>query len=270
MQRSGSLYTLGFAAAVCVVCAVLVSSSAYFLQGPQERNKLLDRQRQVLMVAGLADPGDALPAAEVQRRFDASIQERFVNIETGEALSPEAFRDATGLDPRTYDPREALSMPEQSTAAPAKNRAGVARIPHYEIVYYVMENGKPAKVVLPIMGKGLWSTLYGYLALDRDARTIRGITFYEHGETPGLGGEVDNPRWKEQWDGRKAYDEDGSPTIQLVKGQAGPPEEDPYRVDGLSGATLTSRGVSGLVQFWLSDAGFKPFLEQFRNQWSAA
>ena len=270
MQRSSSLYTLGFAAAVCVVCAVLVSSSAYFLQGPQERNKVLDRQRHVLNVTGLADIGEALSAAEVQQRFDAAIESRFVNIETGEVLTPEAFREVTGLDPVTYDPREAVTMPERSTAAPARNRAGVARLPIYERVYYVMEDGEPAQIVLPIVGKGLWSTLYGFLALDRDTRTIRGITFYEHGETPGLGGEIDNPRWKEQWEGRKAYDEEGNPRIEVIKGVAGPPEEEPHKVDGLSGATLTAQGVSGLVQFWLSEAGFKPFLEQFRNQRSVA
>jgi Na+-transporting NADH:ubiquinone oxidoreductase subunit C len=126
------------------------------------------------------------------------------------------------------------------------------------------------KLVLPIVGKGLWSTMYGYLALDKDTRTVRGITFYEHGETPGLGGEVDNPKWKSQWDGRKAYDDEWNPEIKVIKGQAGPAAENPYEVDGLSGATLTSRGVGNLVQFWLSEDGFKPFLEQFRNLGSAA
>ncbi len=270
MQRSGSLYTLGFAAAVCVVCAVLVSSSAYFLQQPQERNKVLDRQRQVLSVAGLLRSEEALSASEVQRRFDEAIEKRFVNLDTGEALTDDEFQSQTGLDPRTYDSREAQSNPALSMAAPAGNKARVTRIPTYAIVYYVLEGGQPVKLVLPIVGKGLWSTMYGYLALDKDTRTVRGITFYEHGETPGLGGEVDNPKWKAQWDGRKAYDDEWNPEIKVIKGQAGPAAENPYEVDGLSGATLTSRGVGNLVQFWLSEDGFKPFLEQFRNLGSAA
>ena len=100
MQRSGSLYTLGFAGAMCVICAVLVSSSAYFLRGPQERNKVLDRQRQVLSVAGLMKNGENLSAEQVQQRFEESIEKRFVNIETGQALTSEEFQSQTGLDPR--------------------------------------------------------------------------------------------------------------------------------------------------------------------------
>ncbi|MFO7973737.1 MAG: Na(+)-translocating NADH-quinone reductase subunit C [Candidatus Hydrogenedentota bacterium] len=270
MQHSGALYTLGFAAAVCVVCAVLVSSSAYFLQGPQERNKLLERQQQVLRVTGLAERGESLSAAEVQRRFEASIEKRFVNLETGQALTAEEFQNEVGLDPRTYDAREARTNPDLSVPAPPDNGARITTLPKYAVVYYVLEGETVDQVVLPITGKGLWSTMYGFLALDKDGRTIHGLTFYEHGETPGLGGEVDNPKWKAQWEDRKAYDENWNPEIHVIKGQAGPPEEAPYEVDGLSGATLTSRGVSDLVQFWLSDDGFKPFLEQFRNQGSAA
>jgi len=270
MQRSGSLYTLGFAGAMCVICAVLVSSSAYFLRGPQERNKVLDRQRQVLSVAGLMKSGEDLSAEQVQQRFEESIEKRFVNIETGQALTSEEFQSQTGLDPRSYDSREASTNPALSKAAPANNMARVIRIPNYAIVYYVVEGGQPAEIVLPIVGKGLWSTMYGFLALDKDTRTIRGITFYEHGETPGLGGEVDNPKWKAQWVNRKAYDENWTPQITVIKGQAGSPDENPYKVDGLSGATLTSRGVGNLVRFWLGEDGFKPFLEQFRKQGSAA
>ena len=105
-----------------------------------------------------------------------------------------------------------------------------------------------------------------YLALEPDARTIRGITFYEHGETPGLGGEVDNPRWKALWPGRLAFDDRGNPKISVKKGLAGPVDEDPYQVDGLSGATITSRGVTNLVRFWLGDDGFGPCLDKYRAE----
>ena len=108
--------------------------------------------------------------------------------------------------------------------------------------------------------------LYGYLALAPDARTIVGITFYQHKETPGLGGEVDNPRWKSLWPGRLAYDERGNPAIRVKKGPAGSVEEDPYQVDGLSGATITSRGVTNLLRFWLGDDGFGPYLASYRDR----
>ena len=125
-------------------------------------------------------------------------------------------------------------------------------------------------LILPIEGKGLWSTLYGFIALAPDTTTIQGITFYEHGETPGLGGEVDNPTWKALWVGRRAYDDDWQPAIEVMKGFAGPAAEDPNRVDGLSGSTLTARGVTNLVQFWLGENGFDPFLERLRAEGSSS
>ena len=149
----------------------------------------------------------------------------------------------------------------------AKNPAGVQRVPNQALVYRLVENDELRLVILPIEGKGLWSTLYGFIALDADLDTIRGITFYEHKETPGLGGEVDNPRWKALWSGRRAFGEggEGAPRIEVIRGQAGPPAEDPYRVDGLSGATMTSRGVGRLVRFWLGDEGFAPYLDTLRK-----
>jgi len=119
-------------------------------------------------------------------------------------------------------------------------------------------------VVLPVYGKGLWSTLYGYLALKKDIETVQGLTFYEHGETPGLGGEVDNANWKAQWVGRQVYDETGTPALGVSKGPA--PEEDPFLVDGLSGATITSIGVSNLVQYWVSDEAYGSYLNKLKSE----
>ena len=114
------------------------------------------------------------------------------------------------------------------------------------------------------MAKGLWGTLYGYLALKSDLETIQGITFYQHKETPGLGGEVDNPRWKAQWDGVQLYDEDGEPAAMVFKGPA--PSDNQFAVDGLSGATITSRGVTNLVRFWASEDGYGPFLKKLQSE----
>ena len=126
------------------------------------------------------------------------------------------------------------------------------------------DHGHPAGS-FPRFGRGLWSTLYGFIALDADLVTIEGITFYEHKETPGLGGEVDNPKWKDLWTGRRAFGEDNEPRIAVIRGRAGPPSEDPYRVDGLAGATMTSRGVGRLVRFWLGDDGFGAYLKTLRK-----
>ena len=138
------------------------------------------------------------------------------------------------------------------------------------MVYRVLdENGDLDSLVLPIEGYGLWKFLYGFIALESDLNTVRGITYYQHGETPGLGGEVDNPRWKQGWVGRKVFDDSGEPKIEVIKGYAGPVETDPYEIDGLSGATLTSRGVTNMIHFWLGENGFGPYLENLAQEGTA-
>jgi len=251
-------YVVLFAIAVCAVCSVFVSSAAVFLKERQEANEALDLQTKVLGVAGLMSQGEDIDDAEVRRRFDKSIETHIVDLSTGNL--------ADEIDPQEFDQHKAAKDPEHSSLAPP-NAAKVIRVPnHAKIFHVVSAEGTVEKLILPIEGTGLWGMLYGYLALDPDTRTIAGITFYKHTETPGLGGEVDNPRWKDLWPGRKAFDESWQPAIRVVKGRAGTPEDDPYRVDGLSGATITSRGVSNLLAFWLGDAGFGPYLANYRNQ----
>ncbi len=254
MQRSAS-YSILFAAVVCLVCAVFVSVSAVSLKTRQDDNAFLDKQRNVLVAAGLASEDEVLTREQIQERF-GPIESVVVDLSSGEERSD--------VDPETFDQRQATSDPQTSRAM-ANNPAGIQRVPNQALVYRLVENDELRLVILPIEGKGLWSTLYGFIALDADLETIRGITFYEHKETPGLGGEVDNPRWKALWPGRRAFGEDDEPRIEVIRGQAGPPAEDPYRVDGLSGATMTSRGVGRLVRFWLGDEGFAPYLNTLRQ-----
>lgn len=253
-MRHSTLYTVIFASIICVVCGILVSSSAVSLAERQEANKALDQQQKVLEAAGLAKPGEVLTAEQVGEAFQ-NIETRILDIESGQ-LDP-------NLDPDTYDYRKAALDPATSMEAPA-NDAGVDRIPKAVPVYFVKDQtGEIDMMVLPIQGLGLWSTLYGFLAIDADGSTIRGITYYQHAETPGLGGEVDNPRWKALWPGRRIFGENGEPKIEVIKGSAGPADQDPYRVDGLSGATITSRGVTHMLHLWLGDEMYGPFLDRF-------
>ena len=125
-------------------------------------------------------------------------------------------------------------------------------------------------LILPVYGKGLWSTMYGLLALKRDLRTVAGLTFYQHGETPGLGGEIDNPDWQAKWHGKQALDANGRVIIDVIKGQVDATGADAYhQVDGLAGATLTSKGVENLLHYWLGRDGYGPLLERLRRDWAA-
>jgi Na+-transporting NADH:ubiquinone oxidoreductase subunit C len=252
-------YTVLFATAVSVVCALLVATAAVGLRERQETNALLYRQKNVLLAASLLEPGESATAAEVQAIFDQRIRVRVVDLQSGR-LVPEDKFDAKG-----YDQRKARNDPALSRAA-APNDAQVARLPKYGTVYQVSAAaGQAEQVVLPIEGMGMWGTVYGFLSIDRDGTTLRGLTFYEQKETPGLGGEIANPKWQALWVGRKAYDANGVPQLTVIKGPAGPPAQDPHRVDGLSGATITSNGITRVVRFWLSAQGYAPYLQSLKS-----
>ncbi len=238
---------------LCIACSVVVSTAAVVLKPAQQVNKTRDLKRNILMAAGLYDAG--LTVEEQFQRVDT----RVVDIATGQYVE--------GVDAGTFDQRAAAKDPDTSRALDAgTDTAKILRQSKYALVYLVNDDqGELDKVILPIHGYGLWSTLYGFIALESDANTIAGLGFYEHSETPGLGGEVDNPRWKGLWQGKQVY-RDGDVAIAVLKGNANPQSNNAaWEVDGLSGATLTSRGVSNLVQFWLGNEGFEPYLLNLRQ-----
>jgi Na+-transporting NADH:ubiquinone oxidoreductase subunit C len=216
-------------------------------------------EKNVLLAAGLVRHDEALSTAELRAIFDRSIEARLVDFATGELVP------ADRVDARGFDQRRARNDPAQSRPAP-ENRAGIARIPNYGLVYFVKQDGRVEQVVLAVEGLGMWGTIYGFVAIDRDGNTVRGLTYYDQKETPGLGGEIGNPKWQALWRGRKGYDDNWEARITVIKGNAGPPDKDPLRVDGLSGATVTSNAITRLMQFWLSDSGYGRFLRKFRAE----
>jgi Na+-transporting NADH:ubiquinone oxidoreductase subunit C len=257
LRRDSVRYTVGFAAAVCLVCAVPIAAAAVLLRPAQQENQRVDRLSKVLSVAGLMTADESLSRQEILDRFAANITPRVIDLATGHVVD--------SVDVNSYDQRAASRDPARSRSAP-ENDAKVMRVPRMAVAYELRAGDTVTALILPIQGYGLWSTMYGYLALEPDARTIAGITFYEHGETPGLGGEIENPRWQARWKGRTAIDDSGQIRVTVVKGSVGAPAEDPYRVDGLSGATITSRGVANTVRFWLGPNAFGPFLDRYRRE----
>jgi Na+-transporting NADH:ubiquinone oxidoreductase subunit C len=259
MQQNSVKYIVGFAAIVCILCSLLVSTTAVVLKDRQDNNKLLYKQQKVIAVSGLVAEGTTPTAEEVNALFDSRIDILVVNMETGQEDANSGIED-----PVAYDQIKASKNPDLSFAAESKeaSSARVKRIPNHLTVYRVKdEEGAASLYVLPVEGMGLWGTMYGFVALDKDLTTIKGLIFYKHKETPGLGAEVDNPNWKAKWPGRLAFDESGEVAIRVIKGPAGSPEEAPHKVDGLSGATLTSNGVTNLLKLWLGEHGFGPYLE---------
>ncbi len=246
--------TVIVATTLCLVCSIAVSAAAVFLRPLQAENRAADLQKNIVAVSGV-DIGDA-SVAETFSRFEA----RMVDLETGK------FTDAVDVD--NYDQRKAAKDP--ALADPVPREEDIAQIKMKErltTVYLVRDDsGAIERIILPVRGYGLWSTLWGYLALEGDANTVIGLSFYEHAETPGLGGEVDNPSWKALWEGKQTYADDGEVMLELVKGGFDPSRPDNAgKVDALSGATLTSRGVTNLLQYWMGEHGFQPFLENLRE-----
>ncbi len=254
MQRDSISNTFTVAIGLCVVCSIIVSTAAVVLQPVQEENRVRYRRRNILIAAGMYDP--TIPLEESFER----IETRLVDLETGEFVD-----EHERIDPATYDPRRAARDPALSVELPDRvEEFQFDRRERYALVHLVEGPDGWEQIILPVYNRGLWSTLYAFLALDADLVTVRGITFYEQEETPGLGGEVENPDWQAQWEGKKAFDEAGNVALRVLRGEADP--DDPHQIDGLAGATITARGVSGMVRFWLGEHGFGPFLQRLAEE----
>jgi len=245
--------TLVVALTLCLVCSVVVSTASLVLKPRQQANAAYDRKRNILEVAGLL-------------RADADVDELFAQVETRlVALDSGDYVDQPSA--AGYDQRKAARDPASSRALGAEQDiAGIGRRADYAPVYLVHAGGRLATVVLPVHGYGLWSTLYGFLALRGDGHTVLGLQFYEHAETPGLGAAVDSPQWRAQWAGKQAYGPQGEPWLEVIKGRVTAGPDANHQVDGLAGATLTSRGVTNLLQFWLGEQGFGPYLQRLRRE----
>ncbi|MCG9596590.1 Na(+)-translocating NADH-quinone reductase subunit C [Vibrio sp. Isolate25] len=242
--------TLGVVIGLSLVCSIIVSTAAVGLRDKQKANAVLDKQTKIVEVAGVDAAGKKVPEL-----FAEYIEPRLVDFNTGDFVEGDAA---------TYDQRKAAKDPAESIKLTAEeDKAKIIRRANTGVVYLVKEGDAVSKIILPVHGTGLWSMMYAFVAVETDGNTVSGITYYEQGETPGLGGEVENPSWRAQWVDKKLFDDNHKPAIKIVKG--GAPEGSEHGIDGLSGATLTGNGVQGTFDFWLGDMGFGPFLAKVRD-----
>jgi Na+-transporting NADH:ubiquinone oxidoreductase subunit C len=257
--------TIGVVVAICFVAAIFVSSAAVGLKPIQEENKKVDLLKNILIAGDLYKSDET----NVSETFSTKIVGEIIDLETGIVVPEANFDELVNLD--EFDIKVvAASKKHGKEISNDKDIASILRMPKQMAIYKVKGDNDIAKYILPIYGKGLWSTMYGFIALDKDLRTVKGFTFYDHGETPGLGGEVDNPKWKAKWVGKQVFDEEWNVKIDVLKGLVDPDNPNSkYQIDGLSGSTLTTRGVSNLVKFWLSEEGYGPFITKLRTEGSS-
>jgi len=249
VQPESNLRTFVIALVLAVSCSFLVSGAAVILKPLQDKNKELERKKNVLIAGGLLNAD-----TDIEKTFK-SIDIVFADMKTG----AETDGDITDY----FNNFKKLSTGASSIKlTKEQDVAGIKSIPAKVPVFMLKDSdGKLSKVIIPIYGSGLWSTMYGFLALEPDLNTVSGITFYEHAETPGLGGEIDNPLWKKKWVGKEIYGDNGTVALSIVKGGA----EGAHQIDALSGASLTSRGVQGVIRFWLGANGFEKFFENIKT-----
>ena len=254
MSKDNASNILLIALALCLVCSVVVSTAAISLKPRQELNRALDQKINILKVSGLWRDNH-----DVDELF-SSIESRIVNLETGDYVEQ--------FDVANYDQRKAAKDTRLSIELSKEvDIAGINRRANFAKIYLVKEGNDVHRIVLPMHGYGLWSTLYGYVTLEKDMNTIYALTFYDHRETPGLGGEVDNSKWQSSWQGKKLFNQQGDIAIEVMKGNV--VEGNPFaihQVDGLSGATLTSNGVTNMFRFWIGEHGFKAYIDKVRRK----
>lgn len=236
------------AGVLCLVCSLCVSVAAVSLRGLQQKNALNEMRVNVLRAAHMISGKDKPTNKQIEDDF-AKIDTVVIDLKNGKIDS--------SVDPDKFDMRVASKDPQMSRALTGDHDpAGIKRQPNQAKIYLVKENDKIARVVLPVNGYGLWSTMYGFVAVTPDGQKIEGISFYDQQETPGLGGEISNPNWQALWKSVQIYSQAGTPNVKLVK-NANKANE----VDSLAGASLTSRGVQHMINFWMSSEGYKPFLD---------
>lgn len=253
-KKQSALGILKFATIVCLFCSLFVSTAAVSLRGFQKQNAENEKKVNILRAAGLAGAEERLSTKQINEKF-AQIIPLVIDLKTGEP--------ARDKNPLTYNMYNAAQSDKEGHALTA-DPAGIKRIAKEGLAYVVADGDQISRLVLPIQGYGLWSTMYGFTALSfKDQQpTLTGITFYQHAETPGLGARITEPEWQEKWADIVPYDDNGNPHIDLVKVRN---HEAKNQVDAIAGATLTSNGVEHMMNFWLGEQGYKPLVDHIRN-----
>ena len=263
------------AGTLCLVCAALVSIAAVSLKPIKLKNILLDKRTNILKVCGFSQE-EIDEAGGVNALFEERFETFIIDLDSG-SESLEGAKEAAGEAGKNFGktPDDFINDYDQMWCSKSKKTPVADEVPKKEDIcgikfrekfshVFLMksETGEIQKYVFPVRSYGLWSMMQGYLAVEPDLQTVAGLTFYDQKETPGLGGEVTKEYWKEKWVGKKIFADDGKVVLRVAKAL---PDDDPNGVDAISGATITSNGVTNLVKYWMGDRGFGPFIEKQKS-----
>ncbi|MBM3420500.1 MAG: NADH:ubiquinone reductase (Na(+)-transporting) subunit C [Bacteroidetes bacterium] len=217
MKDFSNRYIFIFATVMVAIVAALLSTTAMLLQPRQERNREIEKKRNILSSVRIETTPDN--ASEL---YEKVITRSLVVNTKGEVVD--------NVDPFTVDLRVEQRKPADQQSLP---------------LFIATLTDSVQVVIIPLEGKGLWGPIYGYLSLGSDLNTIYGVTFDHKGETPGLGSEINTSWYEEQFTGKRIYDEDRFVSVKVLKG--GADEDDPHGVDAISGGTITSNGLQDML-----------------------
>lgn len=236
MQQSNT-YIIVFAVILTVVCGFLLSGSSQLL-GPYQREAIaLDTKKQILGAVISSDEIRKMSPEELTAYYENTIESTVVNIE-GE--------EVTEVEGETVN-AETVDIGRNYKRAPEDRLYPV-------FIYHEEDNPENISAyILPLYGAGLWNAIWGYMALQSDLNTVEGVTFSHAGETPGLGARITEEGVQQRYKGKEIWGEDGElESVKMEKGEGRDYSNDPHKVDGMSGATITAVGVNNMLKNYLS------------------
>jgi Na+-transporting NADH:ubiquinone oxidoreductase subunit C len=254
--RESVARTLLVAGGVALFCSLLVSSAVYWLRPIQRAYETIDRNRAILVAAGLIAADATLTDGEIVRQF-LRFDVQLVDLDRGEVAAED------DVAARQYDYASAASdLARSRETAAGKDAIGLGRRPLLMPVYVLRDGPIVERIVFPVFGRGMWSTIHAYVGLEGDFFTVAGVDFFDHGETPGIGDRIENPNWTASWRGKRLLDQRGDRLLRIGGSDNGSRGEE--SVDAITGATVTVTAVDRIVGYWFGADGYGPFLSTLR------
>jgi Na+-transporting NADH:ubiquinone oxidoreductase subunit C len=248
VQQSNG-YIIGYTAGLTVVCALVLAFVSLLLKDRQDANVQREMKQNILSTVMTLDD-----KADVEALYTKRVKSYLVDA-NGDKVEKDASGAAIVVE----------KLPTSFVADEYKKSVNERKFPVYEIVNENDPN-KTDYFVLPVYGYGLWNNISGYISLEGDLNTVKGVKFSHVGETPGLGARIADAEIQGRYAGKKLFEGPEMVAIMMQKGENGGGsasiaafKDNPHAVDGMSGATITGKGVNNMLAEYFKQ-GYKNFL----------
>ena len=217
MDKNGNTYTFIYASVMVVLVAAILASVAMALKPLQTKNTEIEKKQDILTSVNIEST-----ASNASKLYEEKILKQYVVNSKGEIIE--------GVDAFNIDLKKEKAKRQEEQLLPV----------------FECDTGEGIKYIFPLRGTGLWGPIWGYISLNNDMNTIYGATFDHQGETPGLGAEISTKSFQSTFKGKKLFDLSGN-LISITVKKSGQPAPEDYSVDGISGGTVTSKGLEKML-----------------------